>query len=468
MGSDFIDLIAEPATQPTPAEYERAFRHARTVLADRPAWVDEFNRSHNWTQLLEAGGWTLAYTDRDGVEHWVRPGKERREGTSATVNYGGSDLLYVWTTSIPWLRSNRAYDKYGFVAHRDHGGDFKAAARALGQVRATTTGWDLFDEPPKVDPETGEVEDNRSRIEQAEMPLSSEAFWNADEDDEDFLIAPFLIPGRAHALYAEAKVGKSYVVLQAVAAASIPGHTSWADVPKEPITVLYLDYEMTESDLRERLEIFGYGPKDDYSRFHYIKASMLGADLDTMEGGLDLLHQAQRWGCDLVVVDTMSRAVSGDENDANTVQDFYRHTGRVLKANGIAWLRIDHAGKAKERGQRGSSGKNDDVDVVWRLDRTDNGAALHLTHSRVFWLDQMVSLANKETDEGIVHVRSLVEGVPAGVAEKARIWLELGIPLDASRRKAQAAGLACKANLFSHVKRYVNEQAERNALRGLI
>ena len=57
----------------------------------------------------------------------------------------------------------------------------------------------------------------------------------------------------------------------------MPGHTSWAEVPDEPITILYLDYEMTDDDLRERLEIFGYGPNDDYSRLHYVKASGVGA-----------------------------------------------------------------------------------------------------------------------------------------------------------------------------------------------
>ena len=197
---------------------------------------------------------------------------------------------------------------------------------------------------------------------------------------------------------------------------------------------------MTENDLRERLEIFGYKASDDYSHFHYIKASMLGADLDTHDGGLELLQQAQKWGCDLVVIDTMSRAVSGDENDADTVRRFYQHTGRLLKANGIAWLRIDHAGKNRDRGQRGSSSKNDDVDVVWLLERSDAGAVLTLTHSRVFWMDPTIPLANTEPTEsgGIVHIRSKSAGYPSGVSEQAAQWQKLGIPLDASRRQASA------------------------------
>ena len=39
----------------------------------------------------------------------------------------------------------------------------------------------------------------------------------------------------------------------------------------------------------------------------------------------------------------------------------------ALKEAGIALLRIDHAGKDLTRGQRGTSAKRDDVEVVWFL-----------------------------------------------------------------------------------------------------
>jgi hypothetical protein len=439
------------------------------LLGGVPEFVTRYNDEHTWEQLLTEAGWTLANTDDKGVTYWCRPGKTKREGISASTNYAGSDLLYVWTTSLEWLESDRAYDKYGFTVRREHRGDFDAAAAHFVGLerRQEAVGADLRLLPqPDATEDNTEEETELSRLEQAEIRLDSDAFWDADTQDSQFLIEPFLAVGRGHALFAEAKAGKSYVVLQALAAAAVPGHKSWAEVPEEPITILYLDYEMTEDDLRERLEIFGYTRHDDYSRFHYVKASMLGAGLDTYAGGIELLAQAQKWRCDLVVIDTMSRAVSGGENEADTVNQFYQHTGRLLKANGIAWLRIDHAGKNLDRGQRGSSAKDGDVDVVWRLERTDDGALLSLTHSRVFWMDQRVSLANREAGEegGIVHIRAAHEGYPSGVHEKAQLWLELGVPLDASRRAAKAMGFECRANLFSHVKRFVNEEAERHEL----
>ena len=40
-------------------------------------------------------------------------------------------------------------------------------------------------------------------------------------------------------------------------------------ISRKPIHVLYLDYEMTRADLRERLEDMGYGPDADLKRLHY-------------------------------------------------------------------------------------------------------------------------------------------------------------------------------------------------------
>jgi hypothetical protein len=142
---DFIDLIADPIPTPSPpssSEIERVLAGRSTLTGESIDFVDDYNASCTWGAMLATDGWQLSHTDRDHVGHWVRPGKEAREGTSATVGFGGHDILYVYTTSIPWLPSERAYDKYGYMVHRDHGGDFRVAGRALGtqpRQKATTT-----------------------------------------------------------------------------------------------------------------------------------------------------------------------------------------------------------------------------------------------------------------------------------------------------------------------------------------
>lgn len=435
------------------------------LLDGVPTFVTDYNARTNWPELLTSSGWTPCQ-ERDGVDYWARLGKSCREGVSASTNYAGSDLLYVWSTSVEGLPSDRAYDRYGYMVHKDFDGSFDRAAASFVEKRREAAGVGEVLTPIFTgtvnNAETVKIEPDDSKFEAARMRLECADFWTNDPTQKDWLIEPFLANGRAHALYASAKAGKSYVALQAIAAACVPGHTSWATVPGEPVTVLYLDYEMTEDDLRERLSIFGYGAGDDFSRLHYVKASLLGADLDTKDGGRALLDAALGWGVRLVVVDTMSRAVSGDENDADTVRKFYQHTGRLLKAHGIAWLRIDHAGKDGDKGQRGSSAKNDDVDVVWRLERLDAGARLTRTHSRVFWVDDEILLRNVEAAGGAVtHERTHNTDEVQGITAKAREWLRQGIPLDVSRdRLRDEYEFVFDTNSFGALKRRVQQLAE--------
>ena len=441
-------------------------------LTGVPTFVTDYNAATGWDALLSGHGWTLDHSDANGVSYWVRPGKDGREGISASTNYAGADLLYVWSTSIPWLPSDRAYDKYGYMVHRDHAGDFDAAAqrfieerRSAAQLAPSTTGAELptpTAPKPETAPERPQEDGEQSRYSLLSVDFDPEgAFWNADVNATDFLISPFIARGRGHALYASAKAGKSYVVLQAVAAACIPNHASWADPVDEMLTIVYLDYEMTEADLRQRLEAFGYSKTDDYSRFHYVKAGALGADLDTYEGGQDLAMQAVEWGADLVVVDTLSRAVRGEENDADTMRDFYRFTGSPLKANGIAVLRLDHAGKDSGKGQRGTSAKNDDVDIVWSLDKLDAGARLSLTHSRVFWIDPEILLSNVHHGDGSLHhERTGSIDEIAGIGAKAQEWIARGIPLETSRERLRDEyGLSFKDAEFRKIRERAQEIA---------
>jgi hypothetical protein len=63
------------------------------------------------------------------VTHWCRPGKD--EGTSATTNYAGSGLLYVFSTNAAPFEADTAYTPFAAFAMLECGGDFVAAARTL-------------------------------------------------------------------------------------------------------------------------------------------------------------------------------------------------------------------------------------------------------------------------------------------------------------------------------------------------
>lgn len=118
---------------------------------------DDFEAHTDWAEILEPHGWTLE--SRRGPErHWTRPGKDRREGASATSGRAGDrDRLYVFSTSTVF-ESEVPYTKFGAYALLNHGGDHHAAARELvrqgfGEQRsvATLEGIDLN---PEVEVET--------------------------------------------------------------------------------------------------------------------------------------------------------------------------------------------------------------------------------------------------------------------------------------------------------------------------
>ena len=259
------------------------------------------------------------------------------------------------------------------------------------------------------------------------------AFWSRDHSEEEWAFPDVLARGRGHALYAGHKQGKSLLALF-MAARMATGEV--------PIVVSYLDFEMTEADLFDRLADMGYGPETDLSRLSYALLPSF-PPLDTPEGGEALARhldavQAKWPGHHLVVmVDTIGRAIYGEENSADTFRNFYTYTGIHLKRRGATWVRLDHAGKDAERGQRGSSGKGDDVDVIWHLKQTENGCSLQRYRARMSWVPERVTL--KLCESPLSYVPLSFGDWPAGTGEVANILDRLKVPLSASRREAAEA-----------------------------
>jgi hypothetical protein len=144
-------------------------------------------------------------------------------------------------------------------------------------------------------------------------------------------------------------------------------------------------------------------------------------------------------GAQAVVIDTLGRAVRGPENEADTIRDFYRYTGMALKRHGIGFLRIDHAGKDAKKGQRGSSAKRDDVDVIWRQHRTEGGLVLDCSgSSRLSWVRPILAVDRVvDPATGIISYSAPISMEwPAGTAEKMEELDRAQVPLDASRSEA--------------------------------
>jgi hypothetical protein len=234
-------------------------------------------------------------------------------------------------------------------------------------------------------------------------------------------------------VYARAKAGKS-LLLAFVAARLATGQAVLSSHASDPVPVLYLDYEMTEDDLEERLTAFGYGPEADLSRLHYVLYPDL-PPLDTPDGSKVLIDEVDRTGAHLVCIDTFSRAVAGGEQESDTYRGFARHTGIPLREHKITMVRSDHEGKDWTKGQRGSSAKDDDVDVVWRLERSSRDTFTIVQHrSRLPWIPPRIPL--KQTSNDGFDLTPTDTAWPAGTADCAALLDQYDVPLDATTRDA--------------------------------
>jgi putative DNA primase/helicase len=111
-------------------ERERPPARSRPSSGGRLRPGDDFNERADWAEILEPHKWKWVCR-RAGCDHWRRPGK--LEGTSATTDYAGSDLLYVFSSNADPFEENTAYTKFHAYALLDHDGDHHAAARALAK-----------------------------------------------------------------------------------------------------------------------------------------------------------------------------------------------------------------------------------------------------------------------------------------------------------------------------------------------
>lgn len=282
-------------------------------------------------------------------------------------------------------------------------------------------------------------------------------FWTKERVGEDWLVEPFLARGRGHSLNAQGGQGKS-LLFQECAFALASGRPVLYRKESEPISVLYVDMEMTEDDLHERVCDFGYSQADDLSNLHYLLLPDLPA-LDTSAGGKVLLEAARDYKAEVVFIDTLARVIEGEEDKADTIRRFYRHTGLKLKAMGVTWARADHVGKNVDLGGRGSSAKNDDVDVVWQLAVRGQSVTLIAKKQRMRWVPGKVSFHRQE-EPWTSHVapeRAMTAGIVEIVAKLATLQVPIGTGRPTARRLLNDAGITVGNDVLAAALRWRRE-----------
>lgn len=291
-------------------------------------------------------------------------------------------------------------------------------------------------------------------IEDPFTPVSPFLDWKTilnDITEQTWLIEPIIPEGRAVAIYAKGGAGKSLLALD-IALAVATGQP-WAGAAVKKRNVLYLDYEMTEDDVRDRVLEFGYTRWQDLDGLKYwLHPDLKG--LDTPEGAQELAEWCAREQIEFVVVDTVARAVEGPENDNDTFRGVGRYAGQALKRQGISYLRLDHAGKSRDKGQRGASAKNDDVDLVWRMDIKEDGKVVRLTRekTRLGVIPAYVNIDRYEANGLMIHSLPM-EQISKDALTVLKELERIGVSEDATVRESAELFRAAGNSVRNHYLR---------------
>lgn len=296
-------------------------------------------------------------------------------------------------------------------------------------------------------------------------PIDWATFWDVDDDAAQWACEPLLPIGRATHIYAARAEGKSALSLY-VAAALATGRQVLDHPAGNGVKVAYIDLEMTPEDLREHLVEYGYGPDTDLANLHYY-IDPAWSKLDTPEHAMHMLAWIDEVEPAVVVVDSITRCISGEENSNDVYDALYEHTIGPLKRRGITNLWLGNSGKDKEKGSRGGSRKEDLMDCIWRLQRGDDGAVkLTNTKNRSKWVPSEVGLQRTEDDDGVVTYRTCnpTSQLPRGAIEVAKILDQLGTALDVSVRAAcsalKEAGQGRRSDIVRGALKYRRWQAQ--------
>lgn len=268
----------------------------------------------------------------------------------------------------------------------------------------------------------------------------------------EWLVPQVFQRGGLYQVVSYAGMGKSLLMLdisqrlargiEALPGAVIPDGDS---TPSGALTVVYIDGENTRRIIMSRLQEMDVRG---LNRLKYASMPTL-LPLDTERGGAEFVAHVRRVQAEVVVIDTLSRFVEGDENDAATYAALYRYALAPLRADGVTIIRLDHTGKDQSKGARGSSAKNTDVDGSWIIQGEKNSSRFKLVCDKDRTGDLARVVPIRRTQEPLGHAATMLGGdVPtpsdglldldfAGVDEDLRPLIEAtdnaGLAHDAGR-----------------------------------
>jgi RecA-family ATPase len=149
----------------------------------------------------------------------------------------------------------------------------------------------------------------------------------------EWLVESLIPTGTRTVVFGEFGSMKSWALLD-LSLHIAAGH-SWLDTfpVRQSQSVLFIDEEMSERELRRRVKRLGEGMGLQESSIPFQAISHLGVRFQEgkVEALLDALNQVD-FDPDIIVVETLRRVLNGSENEAADVGEFWQSVGPILTA----------------------------------------------------------------------------------------------------------------------------------------
>lgn len=308
---------------------------------------DDFNARGDIHPLLEAAGWQFCGVKSDGNEQWTRPGKDPRNGVSATYKDGS---FYVFSSNAAPFEPNVKYSPFAVYATLHHNGDYTAAASSLlskgyGKAKDTTLGVTLNLKSGR----TGNGEQGTA-LEEGPIPLGT--LKRRFAEMRPVLIDGFLRIGETMNIIAAPKTGKSWLVTQLCIC--VASGTDWFGHVCTPGRVLIIDNELHEETSANRIPLVVEAMR---------KANPSLPNVDDM---IDVWNLRGKWksiadlsvwlprfkeaGYRMIVIDAFYRALpkDTDENDNGSIASIYNLIDTFAKQVGCSFVLIHHTSKGNQ------------------------------------------------------------------------------------------------------------------------
>lgn len=358
-----IELLTTAAT-------DSAARRETVPYEGPPRPGDIFAANVSWPELLEADGALYIGTRRahriEGApeyELWSRPGlPDTDRHTSATLYFGGSDVLKVhtsnWTVTdretgeLVTLEQEQTYTRFGYYVATRYSGDFEAAtadiAREYGIPHPDSQMVDAINAPEPNTPERDKDSGSDSGWQEVDLAPFMEAGWEPPRPEilhrHDGVA--LLYRGRINAIQGESGHGKSWIAMAAC-----------AEVIQAGGHVAYIDWEDHPASVMVRMRLLGCADQQILEQFHYIQPD----GPVTRATQAFLLDLVAEHAVELVVIDSLGESIASEGLNPDKdpeVARWFNLIARPLAAAGPAVAALDHVVKDTEKRGLWASGSH--------------------------------------------------------------------------------------------------------------